>query len=315
MTLRLTIVSIALLAAAAVQAQPLSSIRQAEVHYLAADYEAALRVLAVVPEGEEELAAAERLRAFCLLALGRTADADAPLTRAVVAQPDWEPGADVSPRMRLAVRAVRDRVLPARARALYTEGRSALDRGDAPAAAERLTEAVRLLEVLAREGRQGMDDLRVLADGFLALASARLPRVEETPAPVTSRAWTYREATYARAVDRERMDMAGDAEETLTPADERVAADAPDAAPAPLRQDLPPWAPGPGSANGVFRGAVDVAIDATGVVTWARVASSVHPLYDAALLDAAMRWRYVPARRDGQPVPARKRVEVVLRPR
>jgi TonB family protein len=78
---------------------------------------------------------------------------------------------------------------------------------------------------------------------------------------------------------------------------------------------MPPWSPGQFTtlSQTEFRGVIEVDINEQGDVTAARIIDGVHPAYDAQLLEAAKGWKYQPARRDGQPVRASKRVSVILR--
>jgi TonB family protein len=63
--------------------------------------------------------------------------------------------------------------------------------------------------------------------------------------------------------------------------------------------------PVPPRMRGVdFRGSLrlEVEISAEGTVENVTVREGIHPIYDALILDAAKRWRYEPALRNGQPV-------------
>jgi hypothetical protein len=214
------------------------------------------------------------------------------MARLGTAYPSYTPGDDHSPRVRLAFRTVRDRVLPARARALYEEGRRAYGHGRFQDAQLALADAMPVIDALVEEGRAGMADLRVLAAGFLALARERMP-VAPTPAPL----------------------LAGgpaDVEARLSPL---VAADHVSTPPVPIDQALPPWPFGLAGVRTTFKGAIDVRIDERGLVASASMAAPVHPLYDRELLLAAQQWRYEPARRGGRAVASLKRVEVVIQPR
>ncbi|MEZ5289164.1 MAG: energy transducer TonB [Vicinamibacterales bacterium] len=263
--------------------------------YLAADYEGALAALDAVRAGDDGEArlAADRLRAFCLLALDRPDEADTVIARIVTTHPAYEPGTEVSPRIRMAFRAQRDRLLPAMARRLYDEGRSAFDRGYYADAVRRFEGAMPVLEALALEGRTGMEDLRVLTKGFLELGRARVP--PPPPEPLAAESWPVPAMTAA-------ADAATD-----------PALEVPPTQPVAIKQDLPPWNASVTPGIDELTGAVEVRIDDTGRVTDARIVSSVNPFYDRELLRAARDWRYEPARRAGAPVSSHKRVEVVLR--
>jgi hypothetical protein len=62
--------------------------------------------------------------------------------------------------------------------------------------------------------------------------------------------------------------------------------------------------------NRVFSGTLEVLIDQKGGVETATLAEPVWPPYDLVLLQAAKRWQYQPAVREGKPVKF-KRVLVI----
>ncbi|MCL4813692.1 MAG: energy transducer TonB, partial [Vicinamibacteraceae bacterium] len=71
----------------------------------------------------------------------------------------------------------------------------------------------------------------------------------------------------------------------------------------------------PGLAAGqIYRGAIEIDIDTNGMVSAVRLVTSIHPVYDVRLLDAARRWRYRPATRKGVAVPYTRVVNVELGP-
>ncbi len=97
------------------------------------------------------------------------------------------------------------------------------------------------------------------------------------------------------------------------------AAPAPDpgsAAPAPVLRAPRPTerltADYPEGARGDARVVVEVVVDVEGAVTDARALSEDEP-FSSAALRAARTWRFVPATRDGTPVAAKTRVEIVFR--
>lgn len=295
--LRLLVAVLACVAgSAAALAQTQTPLASARARYAAADYEGALAALADARRQEDEDALeADRLQAFCLLALDRAQEADAVIARIVTSDPSFDPGDEASPRIRIAFRTVREKLVPMLARRLYDEGRAAFDRGAFVDAVQRFTEALPAIEALAGDGDRLMEERRVLTNGFLALARERVPPAAPTATPLVGRGWT---------VETLRPPIAGSAGAAPAPSQ-----------PVPIRQDLPPWTPGLGGPDGVFRGAIDVRIDERGRVVEARVVAPVHPLYDETLLRAAWLWRYQPARRAGLAVASHKRVEVVLRAR
>jgi protein TonB len=83
----------------------------------------------------------------------------------------------------------------------------------------------------------------------------------------------------------------------------------------PIDQPLPRWTPADSlGKRWEFTGVVRVRIGADGQVVSAWIERSVHPAYDAALLNAARRWTYHPALQNGNPVESERTVQVVLKP-
>jgi TonB family protein len=268
--------------------------------YASADYESALVALdRLVPEEIAAVTETDRYRALCLMALGRTADAEAVFERIVRANPSYEPDGQEPPRVRAAFTSVRTRVLPDVARELYNDGKTAYDRKDYPAAITAFERTMSVLEHLEADDRT-LGDLRTLAGGFLDLSRAA---VKPAPAPPPPPEPTPAESSPPPTAS--------------APPEPAPGVSEPAKGPAVIQQHLPPWNPAwfGSQFQSEFRGAVEVVIDESGAVVSARVIEPIHPDYDRQLLDAATRWRYVPAERNGKPVASTKRVDVILRPR
>ena len=234
----------------------------------------------------------DRYRALCLIALGRSTEADQVIESIVYADPLYLPGAsDVAPRVRAAFTTVRRRVLPTVVRNLYASAKSAFDRKAFPEAIDGLEKTLRVIDNLDA-GSEDLSDLRLLAAGFLDLSRASLPPAppptSPAPAPATAKVVPEPVATPSAR---------------LSPTN--VVA---------KRQDLPPLPFSLSKTTGEYRGTVEVDIDEHGNVVATRLVQSIHVLYDPIVLKAAIDWKYEPARIDGRPTPATKRVEIVLRP-
>jgi TonB family protein len=272
--------------------------------YVSADYESALEALDRFADtgGAAAIEERERFRALCLIALGRTTDAEAVFERIIRANPAYAPDEQQPPRVRAAFAAVRSRVLPEVARTLFTEGRAAYDRKAYATAVPAFERTLAVLDQLEPD-EQSLGDLRTLTTGFLDLSrSAAL-----APAPPA-------------------LEPAAPAAASDVPASPTPTADGPEPSaaaaeitkgPEVVRQIVPPWNPlwFATEVKREFRGAVEVSIDESGAVASARIVEAINPVYDQQLLDAAAKWRYVPAERNGKPVASTKRVEVILRPR
>ncbi len=275
--------------------------------YESASYEAALVALDAIPADDAIPAIeAEQYRVFCLVALGRSSEADRAIERIVIADPMFEPPpAETAPRIVAAFAAVRRRTLPGVVSGLYDQGKAAFDRRQFEEAERTLRSAVQLIDTPEVVNRPGMDDLRRLASGFLSLSRAELAAARPAPiAPLEAR------DTVAAAVPTVAADAASPtgAAPGVTPAGM-------DSEPVVVNQDLPPWTDAASGFDVVFQGAIVVDIDEQGSVVGAEIVDSIYPTYNQELLRAARRWRYEPARRDGRPVRSQKRVEVQLIPR
>src|SRR5436190_5627909 len=155
--------------------------------YASAAYEDALVILNQLSEathGPDDERAIQQYRAFCLLALGRTADAEQAIAAVVAVQPRYQPGeADVSPRVRTTFAEVRKRVLPTVIQQQYAIAKSSYDRKNYAEAAERFNYVLDVLnetDLRAAAAQPPLSDLRTLATGFrdLAVTAATPP-----PAP------------------------------------------------------------------------------------------------------------------------------------
>jgi len=287
-TIRCSLAILLLSSASAAAQDSLGPVRNL---YESAEYEEALTAIGRLKSNADlgGVVEIDRYRALCLIALGRSAEADQAIETTVTLDPLYQPAAaDASPRVRAAFAAVRQRVLPTVVRSLYASAKAAYDRKAFAEAADGLDKTVRVIDSL--EGRNPeLGDLRMVASGFLDLSKAAIAKPAPVPAPAQ-----------------------------VSPNPVPVAL-----APAPplpfsnvvaKRQDLPRLPFSLAATKGQYSGTVEVEINEAGNVIGARVIKSVHVLYDPLLLVAARDWKYEPARIDGRPTAVRKRVDVVLKP-
>lgn len=265
---------------------------EARALYAAAAYEDALSALSKLDASTGVRGEAEQYRAFCLIALGRTADAERAIEAVVSADPLFVPrAADVSPRILAMFTDVRRRILPDVARRTYVDGRRAFQSKDFAAATRQFSQVMRLMDEAGPESAATMEDLRLLVTGFVDLTRAATESaspVDDGPAPAPS--------TEPRA-------------QPNAPADVFTA-------PVAVHQELPPWNPPTAAiAARSYAGAVKILIGPDGRVHDATVVKPMHPLYDALVLQATRRWVYRPAMRLGEPTSAEKVVEIRLAPR
>jgi TonB family protein len=228
----------------------------------------------------------EEYRAFCLLALGRTAEAERAMEAVVTAAPSFRPtDAELSPRVRAVFSDVRRRMLPRIIQEEYAQAKSALDRRDTRTANAGFQHVLDLLvdpDLASVSTQAPLPELRTLASGFRDL-SARAAPAPASPSP--SAALTPREAAPRRAAPR-----------IYSFEDAKVV-------PAVVVRES--WAE-LADVFAVRTGAVEIVIDETGVVLAATTRTPVNAVYDRLALATARRWRYKPATVDGVPVKFRK---------
>ena len=267
-------------------AQTQDAFERAKTLYLEAAYEDALALLET--RGSGSTADVHLYRALCLLALGRTSEADAAIAKSIEADPlATVARKDVSPSVAAMLASARLRMLPEMARRRVADGRLLYQQGDRTGARQRFEAAIRLLDDPTLAKQTELADLKALASGFLDLIRAQsVPPAAPARATATPPAVLPPPAPVAPAVSR----------------------------PTVVSQTVPPWRPPDVSwRNRELRGSVLLSIDAAGRVTTATMQQSVYPSYDRLLLEAARTWRYTPAMRDGQPTPSQLIVPIVIR--
>jgi TonB family protein len=312
-----------LLASGAVRPAAAADLASARSLYASASYEEALSVLSEL-EASESAEQIERLRALCLLALGRVPEAEQSLERIVLQKPLYVISeAEVSPRLVTLFREVRRRALPAAADAAYARARASFDREEFATASAQFKE---LLAIAADPeavslGGPSLGELARLAEGFLKLSDAALEAAAPAPAPPTtvSTAASPPAAPTSAAPPAAPTSAAPPAAPTSAalPAAPTVytARDAGVTAPVAIERRFPSWVPPSGAvARSVFRGALELVVDERGRVASASMAEPVSPLYDRRLLEAAKDWRFQPAKRDGVPVRFQMTIGVALQP-
>jgi hypothetical protein len=235
----------------------------------------------------------DQYRAFCLLALGRQADAERAIEEVVNGDAYYQPGeGDVSPRVRTAFRTVRQRVLPGIVQQRYSMARATYDRKEWAAAADQFAKVIALIDDPDMEPakKESLGDLKTLAAGFLDLARTAAtppppPKPQPPPQPVAP------------------------------PPPSIYSADDPGVvAPVTVRQDMPPF-PRLALPMGQpmrMHGLLEVLIAEDGSVENAILRRPISKLYDDPLLAAAKRWKYQPATKEGKAVKYRKVIDVAI---
>jgi TonB family protein len=268
-------------------ADPLDAAREL---YASARYDEALAVLNDIRSNDRR--SIEQYRSLCLLALGRTPEAEAAIAAVITVDPTYQPTeAEASPRVRGAFTDVRQRLLPEIATARYASAKATYDRKEWKAAEQQFRDVLSLLDHPDMRGR--MTDLRTLASGFMDLAAAA---AAPPPAPVNAE---------PPAPAGPPPPPAPQPNKVYTVEDAGVVA------PAVIRQHVPA-VPANITAQVRDRGRVEVVIDEQGRVTSVTVRQAMHPFYDQLVMNAAREWRYKPATFSGVPVKYRKSIGIAL---
>jgi tetratricopeptide (TPR) repeat protein len=261
--------------------------------YASARYDEALAMLDGLRSSDRR--SIEQYRLLCLLALGRTPEAEAAIAAVVTADPTFQPSeADASPRVRAAFTEVRQRLLPDIAAAHYAAAKATYDRKEWAAAERQFRDLLALLNDRAMAGRLG--DLRTLVSGFLDLATAAAapppapPKPEPAPAPAPAPAPPPPQPAPNKVY--------GGEDAGVTP-------------PVVIRQDIPA-VPSNITSQVKDRGRVELVIDEQGRVVSMNLRVPMHPFYDQLVIGAAKDWRYKPATLNGVPVKFRKLIAITL---
>ena len=285
-----------LLAASGASAQE-GDLAAARELYASASYDDALMVLNKLRSSDHpasQARAIEQYRAFCLLALGRAADAQQAIEAVVAAEPSYQPTeGDVSPRIRTAFADVRRRMLPAIIQQKYAQAKAAYDKKSFAIAAEGFSQVLVALTdpaVSSDANKPPLSDLRTLAVGFeelAAKAAAPPPPPQPAPVPVVAAAPPAPPAPIAYRV------YSGEDRDVIPPVI--------------INQALPAFQ---GTVIAPRSGLLDVLISETGEVESAVMTQSVTSTYDRLALIAARMWRFKPATVNGVPVKYRKTVQI-----
>jgi len=275
----------------------------ARAAYAAGNYEDALNRLAATPV-DTMVGEVDEYRALCLLALGRSAEAERSLEDLVTRQPLFKMSdTDVSPRLITMYRDTRKRLLPNTARDLYTKAKTDFEQQQYAASSAEFKDLLAILddEDLA-DSTSTLADLRLLAEGFAKLADAGAtaaanaagppPAPAAQPAPPT----TPPEPTADPSAK-----IYTDDDTTVTP-------------PVTISAPYPTWRPPSAAFNHEYHGLLRLVIDASGHVESAAMIVPVNIAYDPLLLAAAKDWTFKPAQLAGQNVKFQKQISVSLTP-
>lgn len=268
-------------AGAIVSAQPQSQapdsveLRAREL-YASAEYDQALSVI-----GDSQEPTAQQYRALCLLALGRQADAEAALKRLITSAPEFTLSAeDMPPRFITLFTQQRREIVPGLLRKLFADAREDYRAKAYDRALPQFKRVLTLSSETEVRDAEGVDDLRLLAESFIDIATAsEAPKAEVAALPAAV-------AAPAASADVRRPTL-----------------------PVAIRQEMPPWPTGVPVRAGLS-GSVKIRIGTSGKVVSATMVRNIDPRYDARLLAATHFWEYKPATANGVPIEAESIVEV-----
>ena len=295
-----TCLGILLLSAAHVHGQ--DTLAAARDLYASAEYDSALKLLdRLSGTSSEDQQSIELYRSLCLLAVGRTQDAERSVEMIIARNPLYQPGDDLSPRMRTAFSEAKKRLLPSIVQQQYADAKGAFDRKEFDSAASgfrRVMDALNDPDMGSAASRPPLADLRTLAAGFHDLSVKAIPPAP-TPAPAPAPQPVAAAPTSAAAVARPVSTIYTGEERNVVP-------------PQTLAQTLPKY-PGAVPPRGVT-GVVEVVIDEGGTVESAAMVVPVTASYDKMVMNAATKWVYIPAMMNGKPVKFRKRIQITVTP-
>ncbi len=279
---RLATVGAAIVLAGAVvsaQAQDSLELRVRNL-YASAEYDQALSAI-----GDSQDPAAQQYRALCLLALGRQADAEAALERLIASAPEFTLSAeDMPPRFVALFAQQRREIVPGVVRKLFAEAREDYRAKAYDRALPQFKKVLALSSDAEVRDVEGLDDLRLLAESFIDIATA-----SESPEPTVIASAAPAAALRASAPVRR---------PTL---------------PVAIRQEMPPW-PSAIPVRTALSGSVRIRINSSGRVISATMVRTIEPRYDARVLAATHFWEYKPATASGVPVEAESTVEINISP-
>jgi hypothetical protein len=256
--------------------------------YVSASYDEALTMLGGLSGGArtpDEQQAIDLYRTLCLVALGRTADADRLIEAMLMRDPLYRASTDdLSPRVQTAFQTARKRILPAVIQKQYADAKSAFDNKDWPVAAKGFEQVLKSLadpDITSAASVPPLSDLRTLVVGFHDLSVKMIPPPALPPAPKP-----------VRVV------------KPVYSADDRDVV-----APVAIQQRMPRY---PANVTRSASGVLEFVIDENGAVQAPQMEIGIDSSYDATVVAAAKKWMYQPATLDGTPVKYIKRLTISL---
>ncbi len=273
---------------------PDSALTRGQLLYQAADFEAALVELEAAqrsPAAVEQQQTARWYRVLCLIALDRQAEAQRVLREIISGDPVATVPDDAPPRAALMFSQVRQQLAPRLAMHAYTRATDAQAAGRVIEAQRELTTVLAVIDdpTLHLLTEPPFASLRQDA---LRLQARLLPQTPRQPAA----AITPGPAAPAPAVSTRRPADVPSDRATYVP-------------PRAIYQPLPPISAGAYASLGELV----IQVDAAGAVVSAAMVIPISPAYDERVIAAALQdWVYLPAYRNGLPVPATLHIPIAI---
>jgi hypothetical protein len=259
----------------------------------------------------------DEYRAFCLYALGRTGEAETVAESIIRREPLIKlDSADASPRLEMMFSNVRKRLLPGLIRERFRAARAALDEKNMTVAEPKLVEARLMIADAEKLGvkDEGLADLTVLVDGFLQLVRSTAEQKPAAPAVVAP---APPPQNAVAETPRQRLDPAPAAPaQTPTPTPTPRMYNVEDMGVTPpgvISQRMPAMTTDLVKITKAINSSaiLDVVIDEKGDVVDVVLKKSLNATFDTLMMNAARRWKYRPAMKDGTPVRYTKTVVLV----
>lgn len=290
------------------------TLMKAKTLYADASYDEALVVL----KGSDA-AEAHQYRALCLIALGRTQEAERALEALVNSAPTYAiAAADLPPRIVAMYAQTRRRIMPAVVKRLFTEARADFQAKNMAGARDKFEKVLTLTQDPAMANSPDAVDLQLLVASYIDIVKNAGPvpmqagpvlvgtfaapaPIAPSPAVVTPPTTSgTRPAVLPASAS---SSMAATPAAVVHPPTSRAVVPA-----ATIRQDLPAYTSS--STARPTSGAVRVTIGPDGKVTKAVMEVPIDPRYDARVLAAARSWTYKPATVGGDPIQSDKIVHI-----
>src|SRR5215831_4021452 len=187
------------------------SLQTAQALYASASYDEALAMLERLqkqPLPPADALELQQNRALCLLALGRNTDAEQALAAVVKTDPTYRPPeATTAPRVRTMFKDVRSKLLASLIVTVYNDARAAYDQKQFADALKgfRQVQALVADPDLPAADAKGVQEYKVLADGFEKLAEAAANPPATPPSSASAPASPMPAAVATSAIDYSRI--------------------------------------------------------------------------------------------------------------